>query len=114
MKSSLVLGLAALIGFLGLAGCGGPDGPASAQSACTEMHAINLMLAAGTKDLQTAVQEAQFNATQALVADEKNFQHLAVLINGFPKRVDTSNTNGANSNMKQIISECRSLGFGWQ
>ena len=75
---------------------------------------MNLMLTKGESDLQSAVQEAQFNATQALVGDELHYQHLAVLINGFPKQVDASNTNGAQSNMKQIIAQCRSLDFGWQ
>lgn len=106
-----MLGLLVLLGCLGLAGCGGPDGHASAKDACIEMHAVNLMLNKGTPDIRSAVQEAQFNATQALVADEKNFQHLAVLVNGFPKQVDASNENGALSNMKQIIAECRLLGF---
>ena len=75
---------------------------------------MNLMLTKGESDLQSAVQEAQFNATQALVGDELHYQHLAVLINGFPKQVDASNTNGAQSNMKQIIAQGRSLDFGWQ
>ena len=75
---------------------------------------MNLMLGKGQKDLQSAVQQAQFNATQALVADEQHFQHLAVLVNGFPKQVDSSNEKGAESNMEKIIAECRSLNFVWQ
>lgn len=103
-----------MVGLLALSACGGPDARLSAQSACEEMHAVNLKLNRGDHDLQSFVQEAQFNATQALVADEQHFQHLAVLVNGFPKRVDARNENGAQSSMKQIIAECRALGLTLQ
>ncbi len=81
--------------------------------ACDEMHAVNLKLNRGDLDFSSDVQDAQSNATKALVADERHFQHLAVLINGFPKRVDTRNEVGARSNMKQIAAECRAGDLIW-
>ena len=75
------------------------------------MHSADVLLTRGEHDLQSIVQQAQSNATAALVADERQFQHLAVLVNGFPKRVDEHNSIGAQASMRQIIAECRGLGF---